>query len=97
MSAGGMTGLVEAARLGIGIAMLPAYMVEALIAKRELVALDLGATPTTAYATALFPRSRTPSAAVRRLLDFTIARLSDSPAFAPRAAAKKGRARRSDR
>jgi DNA-binding transcriptional LysR family regulator len=94
VSAGGMTALVEAARLGMGVAMLPSYMVDSLIANGDLVAIDLGATPAMAYATALFPRSRTPPAAVRRLLDFTIAELSASPAFALRAAAKKGRARR---
>jgi DNA-binding transcriptional LysR family regulator len=93
MSAGGMMGLAEAARLGIGIAMLPSYVADPFIAKRELVEIDLGVAPTSADATALFPRSRAPSAAVRRLLDFTIAELSGSPVFAPRAAAKKGRVR----
>jgi DNA-binding transcriptional LysR family regulator len=94
MSAGGMMGLAEATRLGIGIAVLPAYIADPLIGTGELVALDLGATPKSADATALFPRSRTPSAAVRRLLDFTIAELSGSPILAPRAAARKGRAHR---
>jgi DNA-binding transcriptional LysR family regulator len=94
LSAGGMMGLAEAARLGIGIALLPSYVADRLIARRELVALDLGASPTSAYATALFPRSRTPSAAVRRLLDFTIAELSGSSLLAPRVAPKAGRARR---
>ena len=94
MSAGGMMGLAEAARLGIGVAVLPAYIADPLIASRELVALDLGASPTSAYATALFPRSRTPSAAVRRLLDFTIAELSGSHSLAPRTAAPKARGQR---
>lgn len=94
MSAGGMMGLAEAARLGIGVAVLPAYIANPLIASRELVALDLGASPTSAYATALFPRSRTPSAAVRRLLDFTIAELSGSHSLAPRTAAPKARGQR---
>jgi DNA-binding transcriptional LysR family regulator len=97
MSAGSMMGLTEAARLGIGIAVLPSYVADPFIAGRELVAIDLGATPTTAEATALFPRSRTPSAAVRCLLDFTIAELSSSSVFAPRTAARKTRARGSAR
>jgi DNA-binding transcriptional LysR family regulator len=93
LSTGGMMGLAEAARLGMGIAMLPSYMADPFIAARELVALDLGAAPTSADATALFPRSRTPSAAVRRLLDFIVAQLSGNPLFSPRtAAADKGKA-----
>ena len=94
MSTGDMMSLVAAARLGMGIAMLPSYMAEPLMATRELVAVDLGVSAASSYATALFPRSQTPPAAVRRLLDFTIAELSGGPLVAPRAAAKKGRVRR---
>jgi DNA-binding transcriptional LysR family regulator len=89
-AAGGMMGLMEAARLGMGIAMLPSYIADPLIAKRELVALDLGVVPTSADVTALYPRSRTPSAAVRRLLDFTIAELAKTPPFAQRRPKKAG-------
>jgi DNA-binding transcriptional LysR family regulator len=91
LSAGGMLGLVEAARLGIGIALLPGYIADPLIAKNELVAFDLGATPTSGEATAVFPRSRVPSAAVRRFIDFTIAamaRFSPAPKARPRRAAR---------
>lgn len=94
LSAGGMVGVMEAVRLGIGVAILPAYMASPWIAARELVALDVGATPTTSDATALFPRSRTPSVAVRRLLDFTIAEVARSALFAPRGVATSGKARR---
>jgi DNA-binding transcriptional LysR family regulator len=96
MSAGGMMGLLEAARQGMGLAMLPAYIAERHIAARELVPLDLGVAPASGDVTALFPRSRTPSAAVRRLLDFTIASLSDS-LLAPRATARSARPHRRTR
>src|SRR5258708_2717269 len=92
LAAGGMMGLVEAARLGIRMAMLPGYIVDPLIEKRELVALDLGAKPTPGEATALFPRSRVPSAAVRRLIDFTIAALARGSLVPP--GPPKQRARR---
>lgn len=90
LAAGSMMGLVEAVRLGIGIAMLPSYMVDPLITKRELVGIHLGVIPRSADATALFPRSRTPSAAVRRLLDVAISELSSSPLLAPCATAQTG-------
>jgi DNA-binding transcriptional LysR family regulator len=88
LAAGGMMGLIEAARLGIGIALLPAYIADPLIATRELVGFDLGATPTSGEATALFPRSRVPAAAVRRLIDFIIAALAQGPLALPRSAPK---------
>jgi DNA-binding transcriptional LysR family regulator len=96
LAAGGMMGLIEAARLGIGIALLPAYIADPFIATRELVVLDLGATPTSGEATALFPRSRVAPAAVRRLIDFIIAALAHGPLALPRSATKT-RARRAAR
>jgi DNA-binding transcriptional LysR family regulator len=75
LCAGDMMGLAEAARQGMGLAMLPAYVADAHIAKRELVEIHLGARPTTAHATALFPRAQTPPPAVRRLIEFTIAQM----------------------
>jgi DNA-binding transcriptional LysR family regulator len=83
LSTGGMTNLVEGARLGMGIAMIPTYMAEPFLVTGELVALELGATPTVSYATALFPRSPTRSAAVRALLDRIVADLSRHPNFSP--------------
>jgi DNA-binding transcriptional LysR family regulator len=91
MATGNMMGLVEATELGLGIALLPLYMIDERLERGTLVTLDLGATPTTSDATALFPRTRTASPTVRRLLDFTIAELSAHRAFAPRAASKRER------
>jgi hypothetical protein len=68
--------------------LLPAYIADPLIAKNELVAFDLGATPTSGEATALFPRSRVPSAAVRRFIDFTIAAMA-RPSGAPKARTRR--------
>jgi DNA-binding transcriptional LysR family regulator len=90
-----MMGLLEAARLGIGIALLPDYIVDPLIETDDLVALDVGAAPASGEATALFPRARAPSAAVRRLIDFTIAALAQGPVV-PSGAVKRRR-RRADR
>jgi DNA-binding transcriptional LysR family regulator len=84
LCAGDMMGLTEAARQGMGLAMLPAYIADPLIAKRELTEVDLGASPTTADVTALFPRAKTPPVAVRRLLDFVHTELSKSAWFASR-------------
>jgi len=90
LAAGGMVGLIEAARLGMGIAVLPGYVADPLIAKEDLVALELGVTPAPGEATALFPRARAPSAAVRRLIDVTAAALAHGALVLP---APKRRAR----
>jgi DNA-binding transcriptional LysR family regulator len=86
IATGGMPALVEAARLDLGIALLPRYMVEAQLVAGELVRVDAGAAPTTTYATALLPGARMASAAVRQLLDFIAAALARDPIFATRPA-----------
>jgi DNA-binding transcriptional LysR family regulator len=93
LSAGGMMGVAAAARHGAGVAILPSYIADPFIATRELVAIDLGAAPTSADATVLFPRSRAPSAAVRRLIDFMVTALAGSPLLAPRASPRRARGR----
>jgi DNA-binding transcriptional LysR family regulator len=89
MAAGDMMSLTEATRLGIGVSLLPAYVAAPSVARHELVAIDVGASPTAGEAAAVFPRAPTPPAAVRRLLDFTIAELSASPFFAARRTARR--------
>jgi DNA-binding transcriptional LysR family regulator len=86
VSTGAMTSLVEGARLGMGLAMVPTYMAEPCLGTGELVAIELGETPACNYATALFPRSPTPPAAVRALLNHIATDLSRNPVFAPRRA-----------
>ena len=67
--------LDEAAKLGLGIAVLPSFLAGPAISAGELIVLNVGGTPTPADAIALFPRSRNPTVAVRRLLDLTVAQL----------------------
>jgi DNA-binding transcriptional LysR family regulator len=84
VATGATTSLVEGARLGMGLAMAPTYMVEPFLATGELVAIELGEAPACNYATALFPRSPTPPAAVRALLNHIATDLSRNPVFALR-------------
>jgi hypothetical protein len=61
--------LTRQVKLGLGIALLPSFLADPAISARELISLNVGGTPTPAAAIALFPRSRNPSVAVRRLLE----------------------------
>lgn len=76
VSTTGVLALAEAAKLGLGIALLPSFLADSAIAAGALVELDIGATPVTVDATALFHRSRTPSSAVRHFLNYLVERLS---------------------
>jgi DNA-binding transcriptional LysR family regulator len=84
IATGGMPALVEAARLHLGIASLPRYMVEPHLRSRELVRVDVGAAFPWSYATALYP-GKMVSTGVRRFLNYVIEALSRDPVFGDRA------------
>jgi DNA-binding transcriptional LysR family regulator len=73
----GMVALTEAAKLGLGIALVPSFLADRAIEAGELVSLDIGARPISVDATALFHQSRNPSPAVRHFLNYLVGQLSN--------------------
>lgn len=61
--------LVEAAALGLGVALVPRYLAEVEIARGRLVAVSDPVATDGTYAL-VWPRHRAPSAALRRLIDW---------------------------
>jgi DNA-binding transcriptional LysR family regulator len=82
LATGSMPALVDAARLNLGIAQIPRYMVEPYLRSKELVRLDVGAALPSTFATAVYP-VRMLSTSVRRLLNFLIEMLARDPLFKP--------------
>lgn len=72
-----MLAVAEAVKLGAGIGILPSFLADPSVATGELIALDLGASPAPAEATALFPRAVTPSRPVKQLVAFLVRELRD--------------------
>ena len=62
----------DAALAGLGVAMIPAYVVNEDLAAGRLVRVLERATVPSVTANALFPASKTQSIAVRRLIDFLV-------------------------
>ncbi len=69
--------LLEAARRGVGIAILPEFVARGDVASGRLIALMPDFRPATLWLKALVPATRTRDPMVRALLDHLIARLAD--------------------
>ncbi len=83
--------LLEAARRGLGLAMLPAYLVEEPLQTGELVRVLESYPPASFWLKALVPRMKMRKPAVRELVEFLAARMQAAPSElepqrAPRAA-----------
>ena len=69
MSTGGMMLTCDVVRSGLGIGLVPEFLVHVGLAKGDLVRRLPGEALPRSAATALFARSRVPSLALRTLLD----------------------------
>lgn len=78
-----MVALREAALLGTGVALLPAFLVDGDLEAGRLLRLLPKWRPTPTEATALYPRAKAQPAALRRLLD-ALAAAAKEGCFAPR-------------
>ena len=69
----------EAAVAGLGVALLPAFLVQHELSKRALALLDVGATPETADVFVAYASARAASAKLRALVEYLRAAFGNPP------------------